>query len=298
MGVYLAVIGVADRLYQGNYLWEDTAWKNSVACKLAGFFSLLSNEVSAFIICLITLDRFLVIRFPFHDVHFRVLSSHLASSVAWVLGLALATLPLLLTGTQGFYGQTGICIPLPITKNKFHGEDYSFGVLIVLNFVLFVLIAVGQILIYCSVQANSMATGDPTRRSRDMVIARRLFTIVMSDFLCWFPVGLLGLMASSGVEIPGETNVALVVFVLPVNSTLNPFLYTFNMIMEKRKEEQEKRLKRQLILEMEKARDKNIAELPAEQLTEEDIRKCFLGFLRDGLLDTKRVMEHCGGNLN
>ena len=72
MGVYLTIIGVADHLFQGTYLWEDITWRDSVACKVAGFLSLLSNEVSAFIICLITLDRFLVLRFPFKTLHFKI----------------------------------------------------------------------------------------------------------------------------------------------------------------------------------------------------------------------------------
>nr|KAG5690338.1 hypothetical protein BaRGS_027635 [Batillaria attramentaria] len=75
--------------------------------------------------------------------------------------------------------------------------------MIVLNFVLFLLIAVGQIVIYWSIQTNSMSTADATRRSRDMAIARRLFAIVISDFTCWFPVGLLGVMASTGIPVSG-----------------------------------------------------------------------------------------------
>ena len=71
MGVYLAIIGVADSLYRGSYLWEDEAWRHSAACTAAGFLSLLSSEVSAFIICLITLDRFLVLRFPLHRLNFQ-----------------------------------------------------------------------------------------------------------------------------------------------------------------------------------------------------------------------------------
>nr|KAG5690340.1 hypothetical protein BaRGS_027637 [Batillaria attramentaria] len=76
--------------------------------------------------------------------------------------------------------------------------------MIVLNFVLFLLIAVGQIVIYWSIQTNSMSTADATRRSRDMAIARRLFAIVISDFTCWFPVGLLGVMASTGIPVSEE----------------------------------------------------------------------------------------------
>jgi hypothetical protein len=45
MGVYLAIIGVADRVYIGDYLWSDREWKTSAACKTAGFLALVSNEV-------------------------------------------------------------------------------------------------------------------------------------------------------------------------------------------------------------------------------------------------------------
>jgi hypothetical protein len=60
------------------------------------------------------------------------------------MGLVLAAVPLFpqLRHWQ-FYHQTGICIPLPVTRSDFHGHGYAFGVMIVLNFVLFLLIAVG-----------------------------------------------------------------------------------------------------------------------------------------------------------
>ena len=83
MGVYLAIVGVADQVYRGKYLWFGDQWKESTVCKVADFLCLMSTEVSAFIICLITLDRFLALRFPFSRLHF------------WVIGIALATVPLL-----------------------------------------------------------------------------------------------------------------------------------------------------------------------------------------------------------
>ena len=117
--------------------------------------------------------------------------------------------------------------------------------MIILNLVLFLLIAVGQALVYWSVRSNSVSSSKKTG-SRDAAIARRLTTIVLSDFLCWFPVGLLGLLAATGTPIPGELNVAVAIFVLPVNSALNPFLYTFNVLMEKRLKAQEACLLRRL----------------------------------------------------
>ena len=39
-----------------------------------------------------------------------------------------------------------------------------------------------------------------------------------------------------GVPIPGEVNVAIVIYIMPLNSVLNPFLYTLNTVLEKRRE--------------------------------------------------------------
>ena len=151
MGVYLGVIGVVDRLYQGTYLWEDVSWRHSVTCSVAGVVSLLSNEVSAFTIFLITVDRFLVLRFPFSSLRFGRRSAYVACALAWVAGLVLGLVPLLpgLTHWQ-FYSHKSICIPLPITREDFAGHSYSFGVIVCLNFVLCVLIALGQVLFFNS----------------------------------------------------------------------------------------------------------------------------------------------------
>ena len=251
MGVYLAIVGVTDQIYRGEYLSHYDQWKESTVCKIAGFLSLMSTEVSAFIICLITLDRFLALRFPFSRLHFSRGSALMACTIVWVVGIVLATVPLLpVTSHWEFYSQTGICIPLPfITRKRFHGYDYSFSVMIVLNFILFVLIALGQAIIYWSVRSNTISSSKKSG-SRDATIARRLTIIVLSDFLCWFPIGLLGVLASTGTPIPNEFNVAVAIFVLPFNSALNPFLYTFNVLMEKRLKAQEMYLLKQLETEL------------------------------------------------
>ena len=250
MGVYLAIIGIADALYRGSYLWQDEQWKHSVVCQTAGVTSLLSCEVSAFIICLITLDRFLVLRFPFSQCHFSHRSALVVCGVVWCGGLMLAVVPLMpgLSHWQ-YYSQSGICIPLPITRKTFDGHKYSFSIMIVFNFVLFLIVALGQLIIYWSIRTNSMSasTAVANRKSKDLTIARRLFAVATSDFLCWFPVGLLGLLTSQGVAVPGEINVAMAIIVLPLNSVLNPFLYTLNVIQERRRKAKELRLQKRLM---------------------------------------------------
>ena len=174
----------------------------------------MSNEVSAFIICLITLDRFIVLRFPFSQRRLRPVSASVSCLFVWLFGAALALIPIVQntiefkfydqngvenskefkfynqssvrnskdiqlydqSGVKNtkefqfysqsdvknsnefksydqnnaqnskelkFYGQSGVCIPLPITRTNM--LLYSFAIMIVMNFVLFAIVAVGQV---------------------------------------------------------------------------------------------------------------------------------------------------------
>ena len=256
MGLYLAIIGLADRVYKGTYLWEDAAWRTSAACNLAGCVFLMSTEISAFLMTAVTLDRFLVLNFPFSKLRFHPRSAHLTSFVAWFTGAVLSLVPLLPAASHWrFYSRNGICIPLPIATQKRlpdpdPGQPYSFSVMIVLNFTLFCLIAVGQLSIYFRVRASACSADDAESKKhvKDLDVARRLFTIAASDFACWFLAGLLGLLASAGSPVPGEVSVAVTMLVLPFNSALNPFLYAFSVVSERRRRDKEKRLRRLLVL--------------------------------------------------
>ena len=230
-------------------------------------------------------------------MHVLRITHTLCSCSIYIVGFLLAAVPLLpILSHWRFYGQGGICIPLPITRKSFQGRSYSFGVIIVLNFVLFLLIAAGQSVIYISVKANLMTT-DTTRKSQDLVIARRLITVVVSNFLCWFPIGILGLLASAGVPITGEVNVAMAIFVLPLNSALNPFLYTLNLLMEKRRKAREAKLlqflesqvvAKETTLEPGRAREAG-AVYPSE-LTLEDV----LQYLGESLVSKATTIEAVG----
>lgn len=157
-------------------------------------------------------------------------------------GILLATIPLLpQTSHWEYYSQNGICVPLPITRKTLNGQWHTFVVVTVLNFILYLLIAAGQSVIYLAVKANLMVT-DTSLKSQNIVIARRLVTVVVSNFVCWFSVSAMGLLASAGVPITGEVNAVMAIFVLPINSALNPFLYALNVLKEKQRKLRELKL--------------------------------------------------------
>ncbi|KAL8566443.1 hypothetical protein ACOMHN_015079 [Nucella lapillus] len=57
----------------------------------------------------------------------------------------------------------------------------------------------GQTLIYWSIQKSTMKT-NTTKVSRDISIARRLITVAVTDFMCWFPIGTCGLLAQADCD--------------------------------------------------------------------------------------------------
>jgi hypothetical protein len=208
--------------------------------------ALLSCEASAFIVFIITVDRFLVLRFPFsQNTRLGQSSAQIVCAVTWLVSGLLAAAPIVRDDWL-FYQQSGLCLPLLVTRHAYPGRDYALGVMGTLNAVLFLLTAIGQGVVYVTIRANSLVLADTSRSqssaSRDLAVARRLVTIAVSNFLCWFPVGLLGLLAACGVTVPGDVSVATAIFALPLNSALNPFLYTINVIRERRERAQFLRL--------------------------------------------------------
>ncbi|KAK3096891.1 hypothetical protein FSP39_004488 [Pinctada imbricata] len=73
-----------------------------------------------------------------------------------------------------------------------------------------------------------MIDGRTNTRSIEAAAARNLFAVVLTDILCWLPIAIMGLMVVAGVQIPVEIYAWIVVLVLPVNSAINPYLYTLS----------------------------------------------------------------------
>ena len=80
-------------------------------------------------------------------------------------------------------------------------------------------------------------------------LTTKVTAIVATDFCCWFPVIILGILVQLRViTLPPSVYAWCVTFVLPINSAINPYLYTITEIVsekrKKRKEENDnKRLK-------------------------------------------------------
>lgn len=237
MGLYLLIIASADAYYTDNYVLNGNIWKSGIACQVAGFLSTLSSETSAFFIMLVTIDRYLVMKFPFGQCHFSKRGVLAATCLAWAIGFTLAVIPLLpMIDSWMIYSSNAMCVGLPLNSDRIKGWRYSVSVFIVLNSFVFVAIATGQFSIYRAMSGNrtaATAAQNSKRRAQDIAVAKQLSLIVLSDFLCWFPIGLMGVLAVTGHELSNNVYTWAAVLVLPVNSAINPLLYTIPILHDK-----------------------------------------------------------------
>ncbi|XP_067684467.1 G-protein coupled receptor GRL101-like [Haliotis asinina] len=226
MGVYMFIIAGADAHFRGWYNWKDTWWRESELCQVAGFLSTLSSEVSTIFLCVITIDRLVALKAPFSTFAQNSKLAGAVCAITWICGLVLAGLPLLplkyFKGT--FYSRSGVCLALPLTRDRPPGWEYAVAVFVLFNFLCFVIIAVGQAMIYRDIRERQ----EVSVQKGDVQLTRKLSVIVMSDFLCWFPICVMGLMAMRGHMIPGDVYTWTAAFILPINSALNPLIYTLS----------------------------------------------------------------------
>ncbi|XP_063432567.1 G-protein coupled receptor GRL101-like isoform X1 [Mytilus trossulus] len=228
MGVYLMIIAVVDTYYRGNYYIYDRYWRESVMCKFAGFISTLSSELSVLTLTVITLDRLVCIIFPLKLKRLGMKEALIVMPSLWVLVVFLSACPLMgIEYFENFYGRSGVCLAFHITPDHVGGWEYSVFVFLVLNFVSFLLIFLSYLWMFFVAKKTTTAVRKSKALS-DKSMAKRMTLIVMTDFMCWVPIILLGFASLGGAHVPQQVYAWIAVFVLPLNSAINPVLYTIS----------------------------------------------------------------------
>ena len=195
MGVYLIIIASADMHYRGEYSLYDKIWRNSPLCQFAGILASLSSEGSVMFIGLITIDRVLVIKFPRGEYRITETPAKFLTGIAWVLSVVISIIPIIFTDyfQNQFYSKSGVCLALPLTKQRPPGWMYSVVLFIGFNFFTIILCIFGQWMIYYEiVSSKATLARSAIGRNNDLKVARNLLMVAATDFLCWFPIGILG----------------------------------------------------------------------------------------------------------
>ncbi len=252
MGVYMLLIACVDFFYGDDYFIYSDQWKESVLCKIANFFVVLSVETSFAIISLMAVDRYLCLVYPFNrSKHLRRKTAVLTVGAIWLVTVPLSLLMSMFSGEKyDVYILSDVCIGLPLLRMKtsFDNDithdiiggdiqtsekimDYGIRyfpiiVFLCIDLVLLLVMAILYTVIFMSILKTRKV--QPTNKMSDnIVLAIRMMSFVGTIGLCWLPIMIMGVLSQTGnVALPVEMYHWTIAFLLPINSFLNPFLYT------------------------------------------------------------------------
>ena len=257
MGVYMIILAVMDIAVGESYFWEGRAleWRASRVCQIAGFISFLSGEASVFMLTLISIDRFICIVFPFSQKRLGVVSSRIVIFMIWVLSLILSIGSVLVYYfNPDAYSLSDVCVGLPLIRkltdltsefdaytfsqyghprynivasSSISTWQFSIAVFLGLNLISFVVIFLCYISIFIKVRFTRAEVGRKADNAKEVKMAIKMSLIIGTDFFCWMPIIILGILVQAGViSLSSDVYAWLVVFILPINSSLNPYMYT------------------------------------------------------------------------
>lgn len=216
MGIYLGCLAVVDASTLGEFRMYAIPWQMSVGCQLAGFLAVLSSELSVFTLAVITLERNYAITHAMH-LNKRLSLRHAGyiMSIGWIFSISMAILPLF--GISD-YRKFAVCLPFETTTGP--GSLAYVVFLMFINGLAFLILMGCYLKMYCAIR------GSQAWNSNDSRIAKRMALLVFTDFICWSPIAFFSLTAVFGLHLVSlEQAKVFTVFVLPLNSCCNPFLY-------------------------------------------------------------------------
>lgn len=222
LGIYLSFLAVVDvRTFgDGSFYKSALHWQHGPGCKTAGFIGVFSCELSTYLMVILTLERLHTIVYSFNQHGSRVKMWHAVILVAigWVFAITSAALPLIDVSS---YTDVAVCLPF---RTDYLRDKVYVGALLSLS------VLASLIILFSYIHILVVCCKSPAIDGRERVMTSvKMGILVVSNFACWLPFGVLGL-AAVAEEYLVNIIVAkyFIVLILPINACLNPFLYTIS----------------------------------------------------------------------
>ena len=102
-------------------------WRSGISCRIAGTISIVSSEASVFFVALISVDRFVSIKYHTSRWKLGQKSSAVVAIALWMMALVLGIVPSTLAGNHNykFYDNSHVCIGLPLSKLRIYNKNES-----------------------------------------------------------------------------------------------------------------------------------------------------------------------------
>lgn len=299
MGVGMLLLAFGDTYYGKYFPSYSTAWRTGPSCKLAGILSTLSSEGSVFFVTLISIDRFIGVKYPFSNRRLDTKYIHVCIGLVWLFSAVISIVPIsfpIADVSNGQFSLSEVCVGIPIVRrlvseyvtkvasvnsisvniydsranyydlergtfavnieesmnnitykisNNIGSEPAAYISIVVfvgLNLFCFTVIAFCYVQIFVCAMQSAKKSARAQARKEELRMAAKMFAIVFTDFCCWVPLCVICILAQCQIiSVPADMYVWIVGLVLPINSSINPFLYTLSgYISDYREKQREK----------------------------------------------------------
>ena len=205
------------------------------------------------------------IKYPFSQHKLSKTSSGVIVALLWIISLTLGIVPSSLAGRNyRFYDNSHVCIGLPLSltemfkksiseekisglagtnffyynyavqsqsQGKVPGIYFGTAMFLGLNCICYLIILICYIEIMQLVYKSSKLAEIDNEMKKQVRMTLNVAAIVLTDF-CWFPIILLGILVQArALTLPPSVYAWCVTFVLPINSAINPYLYTISHLI-------------------------------------------------------------------
>ena len=227
MGIYLIIIAVTDIRYMGHYAYNAKQWQKNVLCKICAFISTVSSEVSVCHLVLISMDRWCVVVRPYSYNPFTDKLSKFLTLIIWIVAGFFSMMPFFLVSYFGRHVvQNGVCLMFNLTSGLYPGWEYITFIFLLFNGLAFLFMLVMYSWMYWS-HNKTRHESNRACSLNDRMVTRKFALIVLTDAICWLPFVGTAIMGLTNHKIDPQLHVWLALLILPVNSCLNPYLYSY-----------------------------------------------------------------------
>ena len=126
-------------------------------------------------------------------------------------------------GKLGFYSASAVCFPNLFTENNSYESKYVLS-LILYNLLSLAIISFGYILIFRKTRKSKRPAQRNEQKNSRMMF--RISVIIATDMICWLPVIIMTILSRIGYNLPGVVNPISTIVLLPINSAINPIIYS------------------------------------------------------------------------
>ena len=235
MGLYVLVLAIVHISFSGRYASVTWSWRSSVMCKILAVLSTVASEVSLMSLAMLTYLQLTTIKHVYGTKRHVKLFVSLSILSAWLIAVALSTIPVLDLQYFGrtFLSGSGTCLLYPLASGNQMAKEYAVTFWIIINLLMLVLMAGFQFGLGIKIYKSSQNVAG--RRTKKNTHTQHLFVLLgLVAFLCWVPVLTIMLLVMIGVQLPATVSEYVIILMLPLKAVMNPLLYTVRIMKLKK----------------------------------------------------------------